>query len=228
MYQYTYTLSKSLLKPKCRSILVSACLIASRCFAQTATHSTAALTATIRQLSAQAVCQHFGQLVAIDPAVAFCVPCLPPVGFWEGNRVSSGYGWRRHPISGQHRLHTGIDIAGTYQHIRAAATGVVLQAGYEKRLGNFVRIDHQNGYCTTYGHLASVLVSTGQAVSIGERIGILGKSGAATGLHLHYSVSKNGVAQDPAPYLTLGLQLVHWYQRQAPRNVPTPPPLSFP
>lgn len=157
--------------------------------------------------------QSFTILMAVDPVGAVTVPCLPPVGFREGNRISSGYGWRKHPILGRQAHHAGIDIAGVHQYIRAAATGLVEQTGYDARLGYYVRLNHQNSYRTVYGHLARVLVSRGDLIQIGEKIGVLGRSGAATGLHLHYTVTKNGVPLDPAPYLTLAINLVNWYQR---------------
>lgn len=149
--------------------------------------------------------------------MAFTVPCIPPVGAWAYNRLSSGYGLRRHPIQGCLKQHEGIDIAGPHQYVRSTASGRVLRVGWANGLGLHVVVDHGNSYQTIYGHLAVILCQAGQSLDIGERIGVLGKTGQATGLHLHYAVKKSGRYVDPAPYLTIGLKLVscHMLGQQA-------------
>ena len=203
-------------------IVLSLALSYGRCFSQTHGSDQLNLAKQIGEWPAEKVRQSFALLMATNPDAALAIPCLPPVGYWEGNRITSGYGWRRHPIRNRQAHHAGIDIAGVHQYIRAAATGVVEHTGYDARLGYYVRVNHRNSYRTVYGHLDRVLVKAGASVQIGDKIGVLGRSGMATGLHLHYSVTKNGVHLDPAPYLTLALRLVDWYQQQNNKSVATP------
>ena len=196
-------------------------LLPTTIFAQLRSEKQSELYKQIAYLSGSGVLVVYPRLMEIDPSVAFSIPCLPPVDFWEGNRISSDFGWRTHPIDGRFRHHAGIDIAGTHQYVRAAATGIIEKVGYHKNLGYFVRINHGNSYMTTYGHLAQIIVRQGDPVAIGSKIGILGRSGLATGLHLHYAIKKNGTDLDPTPYLLLAIQLVHQYQRlHGPINSP--------
>ncbi len=158
----------------------------------------------------------FIQLFWQSPELAQTIPCLPPLGDWTSNRISSGFGWRNHPTLHTIRHHDGIDIAGPHQYVRAAATGRVKAIGYSKSLGHYVRVDHLNSYSTVYGHLAVVLVRSGQALQIGETLGITGRSGRATGVHLHYSVLKHNAPVDPTRHLTLPKDVVRTYQQLSP------------
>ncbi len=100
------------------------------------------------------------------------------------------------------RWHAGIDLAapkGT--PVVATAAGTVTLAGRSGRYGKTVVIDHGNGYETRYAHLSTLLVSQGEAVRRGQRVGRVGKSGNATGPHLHYEVRRHSVAVDPQPFL---------------------------
>lgn len=174
------------------------------------------LTNSINRLHPDDVVRLFPRLVEACPDIAFTVPCIPPVGAWDHNRLSSQYGLRLHPIQGRYKHHEGIDIAGPHQYVRSAASGRVIRAGYAKGLGLHVVIDHGNSYQTIYGHLALILCQINQRLAIGERIGILGETGLATGLHLHYAIKKGGRYVNPAPYLTIGLKLIAQYQANAP------------
>ncbi|MBO0931895.1 M23 family metallopeptidase [Fibrella sp. HMF5036] len=155
----------------------------------------------------------FDTLFWLSPELAQSIPCLPPLGDWSGNRISSGFGWRSHPTLRTIRHHDGIDIAGPHQYVRAAANGVVVAIGKSASLGQYIRVNHLNSYTTLYGHLAMTLVRAGQRVHIGETLGITGRTGRATGVHLHYSVLKQDVPVDPARYLTLAIEFVNTYQR---------------
>ena len=157
------------------------------------------------------IIRQFPYFFETNPVVAFTVPCLPPVGFWEGNRISSGFGWRKHPLKGKFQHHSGIDIAGNYQYVRTTATGLVEQVGYDNALGLFVIVNHGNSYQTIYGHLADIQVKKNQFLQVGEKIGILGNTGHSTGKHLHYAVKKNGIYVNPAEYLTLGIRFLEGY-----------------
>jgi Membrane proteins related to metalloendopeptidases len=120
-------------------------------------------------------------------------------------RISSPYGYRTHPVSGQkNKLHTGMDMAvpkGT--PIYAAESGVVIVAQTWSGYGNTIIINHGGGLWTLYGHILNggILVEKGEEVKRGDKIGLVGKTGTATGYHLHFEVRKNGEPVNPAPYL---------------------------
>lgn len=119
-----------------------------------------------------------------------------------GGRVTSSFGMRRSPFGRGYRFHYGIDIASSHgAPICATARGRVSFAGYRRGLGNLVIIQHGYGYQTYYGHLSGFAVSQGQAVERGRVIGYMGRTGSATGTHLHYEVHVNGVAVNPAQYM---------------------------
>lgn len=108
-------------------------------------------------------------------------------------RISSGFGERAHPIYGDKRLHTGVDIAvAAGVPVYAAGDGVVVRAGYDQGYGWVVGIRHRGGFVTRYAHLSKVWVSPADSVVIGEHLGNIGRSGIATGYHLHFEVRKNG------------------------------------
>ncbi|UOE94118.1 M23 family metallopeptidase [Alkalihalobacillus sp. LMS39] len=100
------------------------------------------------------------------------------------------------------RMHKGIDIARPSNYnILAADSGTVTFAGSRGGFGNLVIIDHNNGIVTYYAHLASFDTSVGDTVSKGEKIGVMGQTGTATGIHLHFEVYKDGQLQNPMDYL---------------------------
>ncbi len=113
-------------------------------------------------------------------------------------RITSGFGYRYHPILHRRKLHTGIDFgvhSGTPVH--AAGGGTVIMASYSRGYGNCVIIDHGGGRATLYGHCSSVCVSFGQSVSPGQLIAYSGSTGMSTGPHLHWEVRRNGVPVHP-------------------------------
>lgn len=116
--------------------------------------------------------------------------------------VTSGYGYRTHPIFKTRQFHAGIDIgapAGTA--VRAAASGEVAYAGWLRGYGKVVIILHEGGIATVYAHLQDIVVSEGQRVSQGQVIGSVGTTGWATGPHLYFEVRVDGRAVDPLEYL---------------------------
>jgi len=123
--------------------------------------------------------------------------------------VSSGFGEREHPITGEERAHNGLDLAapaGT--PVGAAKAGTVSFAGPAGDYGNLVVIDHTGGGSTYYGHLQSVGVKAGQNLEQGQELGKVGATGLATGPHLHFEVRDSlGRAVDPQPLLAKGLNL---------------------
>jgi murein DD-endopeptidase MepM/ murein hydrolase activator NlpD len=117
--------------------------------------------------------------------------------------LSSGFGYRPDPFTGQRQFHNGLDIAGrSGTEIVATANGMVARVGKDKQLGFYVAIDHQIGYRTVYGHLKSwPTVKKGQEIKRGEVVGKMGRSGRATATHVHYSVVQNKRAANPAFYI---------------------------
>jgi murein DD-endopeptidase MepM/ murein hydrolase activator NlpD len=113
----------------------------------------------------------------------------------DGGVITSGYGMR------WGKMHLGLDIAGTDDlDIKAADNGVVEMAGSDGTYGNCVIIDHGNGYQTRYAHLSSIKVSPGQVVEKGDALGIMGETGDATGVHLHFEIIKDGSTVNPLPF----------------------------
>lgn len=116
--------------------------------------------------------------------------------------VTSGYGYRTHPIFGDRRLHSGIDIGASYgSPVIAADDGTVAYVGAMSGYGNVVVVDHGGGLSTTYNHLSGYNVSSGQSVGRGSQVGSVGCTGYCTGPHLHFEVRVNGSPVDPMPYL---------------------------
>ena len=117
-------------------------------------------------------------------------------------RWSSPYGNRIDPIAGVQSFHTGTDMAcPTGTPILAAMSGKVTTTGLNRVYGNYVIIDHGNGYQTLYAHMSKIIASKGQWVSQGTRIGLVGSTGYSTGPHLHFTVYKNGKLIDPMTVL---------------------------
>jgi murein DD-endopeptidase MepM/ murein hydrolase activator NlpD len=114
--------------------------------------------------------------------------------------MRSGYGWRKHPILGYSKMHTGVDWAaprGT--PIYASGNGVVSIAGWESGYGKYVRIRHTNGYETAYGHMSAFArgIQPNSRVRQGQIIGYVGSTGLSTGPHLHYEILVNNRFVDP-------------------------------
>lgn len=118
---------------------------------------------------------------------------MPTIG-----RISSGFGEREDPFSGNDDFHTGVDIAASEgTPIFAAASGVVERTGTQNLAGNYVVIDHDNGAVTKYFHCLSVLVSSGDRVDTSTPIALVGSTGNSTGPHLHFEVFIDNKAVDP-------------------------------
>ena len=117
-------------------------------------------------------------------------------------RWSSPYGKRIDPIANVVSFHTGTDMAcPTGTPIVAALSGRVSTTGLNRIYGNYVIIDHGNGYQTLYAHMSKILATKGQWVEQGVRIGLVGSTGYSTGPHLHFTVYKNGKMVDPMTVL---------------------------
>jgi len=120
----------------------------------------------------------------------------------HGGWISSGWGWRTDPMSGEREFHQGIDFAGHKgQKIHAIAAGVVTWAGPRYGYGKLVIINDGDGYTTYYAHNEKVRVSVGDVVKRGETISLMGQTGRATGPHVHLEVHHDGHAVDPWKYV---------------------------
>lgn len=116
--------------------------------------------------------------------------------------ITSRYGRRSSPGGVGSTNHKGLDIAAKQgTTIKAAAGGKVISAGYKGSLGKLVIIDHGNGVQTYYGHCSNIYVSNGDTVNAGDSIAAVGKTGAATGYHLHFEVHVNGTSVNPQNFL---------------------------
>lgn len=153
-----------------------------------------------------------GETVPVQPQTP------PPSGGGNGSlqwptwthAISSYFGYRYHPITGEYKYHSGLDIAAGFgDTIMAAASGTVIYveepvegqnyggSGY----GNYCMIQHDNGLVTLYGHARDITVSSGTYVSAGQAIGVVGSTGSSTGAHLHFEVRSGGERVDPLNYL---------------------------
>ena len=125
-------------------------------------------------------------------------PSIWPVRGW----VTSGFGARISPFTNQLAMHDGLDI-GTAPNtpVQSPASGRVVSAGFDAKMGNVVLIDHGYGIETEYGHLAKLLVKQGQRVKRGDVVALVGSTGLSTGPHLHYMVKVKGQTVNPHNYI---------------------------
>lgn len=125
-----------------------------------------------------------------------------PLGKPVAGPISSGFGKRIDPLNKKKSSHEGIDIKGkTGDKIRATGAGKVLRAGKNGSFGNYVEIDHGNGYVTAYAHMQNYLVRPGEWVEQGQVIGQVGNTGRSTGPHLHYEIHLNKRPVNPKKFL---------------------------
>jgi len=121
-----------------------------------------------------------------------------PVKGW----LTSTFGMRNSPFTGQRKMHEGIDIAArTGTPVFATADGIVTQAETTPGYGKLVVIDHGYGFKTYYAHNSKIFVKIGQRVQRGEKISAVGNTGSSTGSHVHYEVRRNNVPLNPRKYL---------------------------
>ncbi len=125
-------------------------------------------------------------------------PSIWPVRGW----VTSGFGARISPFTNQLAMHDGVDIgAAPNTPVQSPASGRVVSAGFDAKMGNVVLIDHGYGIETEYGHLGKLLVKQGQRVKRGDVVALVGSTGLSTGPHLHYMVKVKGQTVNPHNYI---------------------------
>jgi murein DD-endopeptidase MepM/ murein hydrolase activator NlpD len=138
-------------------------------------------------------------LLTLDSARKKRVPTVLPV---EAAWNSSDYGWRIDPFNGQRAFHEGVDfVAEQGTAVHATAGGVVVYSDFHPQYGNMVEIDHGNDLVSRYAHAHKRLVRAGDVVLSGAKIAEVGRTGRATGTHLHFEVRHRGVPQNPTQFL---------------------------
>lgn len=146
------------------------------------------------------------QRLAALQTLARSLPLGSPIDHYN---LTSSFGKRSDPITGELAFHGGLDFgAAPNSKIRATAPGRVIHAGPLGPYGNTVEIDHGMGVTTRFGHMKKVTVEVGQELSFRDVIGVIGSTGRSTGRHLHYEVRLDGEAYDPGRFLDTGRNLV--------------------
>ena len=127
----------------------------------------------------------------------------------RAGRITSDYGERNDPFTGQRQFHHGIDIAARRgAPVVAARTGTIVEIGDDDPIyGHYVRIAHEGGFSTLYAHLRTIKVNRKGTINIGATLGTVGSSGHSTGPHLHFEIHLNGIPLNPNNYLYLPLSL---------------------
>lgn len=119
----------------------------------------------------------------------------------RGN-VTSDYGWRHHPIKHRRKHHNGMDIAARMgEPVLAPASGIVIFSGVKRGYGNVVIIDHGNGYTSLLAHNSRLIAKEGDMVSLGQEVAKAGRTGLATGVHVHVEVRYHGALMNPRIFL---------------------------
>jgi len=112
--------------------------------------------------------------------------------------ISSAFGFRNHPVTNEPDFHTGIDIAAPkYSPIYAALSGKVIKVASSQINGNYIEIEHSQGFTTLYCHCDSIIAKQGAKIKKGERIAKVGNTGITSGYHLHFEVRVNSVSYNP-------------------------------
>lgn len=169
---------------------------------------------TVEQMAArlEAAMTRWGGLQALLARL----PVAKPV---ENVSLSSGFGRRVDPITRQAAFHSGLDFQGSANTpIMATAPGVVTIGGRDGAYGITVEIDHGYGFKSRYSHLRQALVEEGQTISAGQRIGLMGATGRATGVHLHYEVLFNDEPLNPANFLEAGNHVLKLEEAEGPQR----------
>lgn len=112
--------------------------------------------------------------------------------------ITSSFGYRVSPVSGETGVHTGLDMAADYgQSIYAAAEGVVVDSAWDNSYGNYVKIQHSDNTVTIYAHCSYLCADEGEKVRAGDKIAEVGSTGASTGNHLHFEIRKDNIRINP-------------------------------
>ncbi len=156
------------------------------------------------ELSSQKLNEFFetSELLKKNKSIINSYPTISPIKKSDLVEISSGFGWRTHPIYHTPMFHDGVDLSAEVNtKIYATMSGKIEEIEYSNRgYGNKIIIKNTYGYETLYAHLKTIGVKKGQYVKKGQLIGTVGDTGTSTGYHLHYEVRKNNKLQDPLAY----------------------------
>lgn len=142
--------------------------------------------------------QNLPENVSLEQAILDFDYCTPVSG-----TMTSSFGYREHPVEGEERFHYGVDLAAdTGTAISCFADGVVTAVGESSSYGKYCIVTHAGGYSTLYAHCSRVTVSSGAAVTEGQKIAEVGETGMATGPHLHFELHRDGTYLNPIYYVT--------------------------
>lgn len=142
--------------------------------------------------------QNLPEGVSMEQAILDFDYCVPVSG-----TLSSGFGYREHPVEGEERFHYGVDLAAdTGTEIVCFADGTVTAVGESSSYGKYCIVEHEGGYSTLYAHCSRICTSSGAEVTEGEKIAEVGETGIATGPHLHFELHKDGVYLNPIYYVS--------------------------
>ncbi|MFD2966277.1 M23 family metallopeptidase [Sphingobacterium bambusae] len=137
-----------------------------------------------------------GRKASLADSVESIVVCSP----LRTPKITSHFGMRRHPVTGKNSFHNGVDLKSNNPVVMAIYNGIVVQAGEHPFLGRFICIDH-GGVHSIYGHLSACVVVVGDEVRAGQEIAYTGRTGRATGVHLHFSIRIGTHYIDPLMFL---------------------------
>ncbi|MDA5193546.1 peptidoglycan DD-metalloendopeptidase family protein [Govanella unica] len=153
------------------------------------------------------------ELKAIDAILAH-TPFIPPITVAE---ISSGFGGRHDPFNGHGAMHGGIDLLpkDLNKPILIQAPGIVKKAGWNGPYGQFVEVDHGNGFVTRYGHMRKILVTAGEKLTLNSPIGYVGSTGRSTGPHLHYEIWFGGRPLNPLNFFKIAEDIQNLRQSAA-------------
>lgn len=141
--------------------------------------------------------QNLPEGVSMEQAILDFSYCTPVCG-----TLTSGFGYRDHPMEGEERFHYGVDLAAnTGTEVLCFADGTVNVVGESSSYGKYCIISHNGGYSTLYAHCSRITVSSGAAVTKGQKIAEVGETGMATGPHLHFEVQCDGTYLNPIYYV---------------------------
>ncbi|WP_298035142.1 M23 family metallopeptidase [uncultured Dysosmobacter sp.] len=142
--------------------------------------------------------QNLPENVSLEQALLDFDYCTPVSG-----TLTSGFGYREHPVEGEERFHYGVDLAAnTGTAISCFADGTVTAVGESSSYGKYCIVTHAGGYASLYAHCSRVTAASGAAVTEGEKIAEVGETGMATGPHLHFELHQNGTYLNPIYYVT--------------------------
>lgn len=138
----------------------------------------------------------FLMLLMLFPFTLMAQFCLP----LNSMNLTSGFGWRKHPVTGAKDFHSGVDLSARFEPIYAIMDGKITAQGFHPVLGNFIRLESK-GLEIVYGHLSLTAVADGQGVRSGDYLGLSGQTGRVTGPHLHLSTKFRGYPINPLRFL---------------------------